>query len=530
MTTNVRLKIINKNAPPNRSKVIEVAYGALNVPFTRLFATSDGFKAVCRNNDDADVILGPAGAQAFQGIGLQVVMPPELRAKRSIFIRQLDYEFGKHTAEEIKEEIETKNAWAKVDEVIKIKNYTHCVKIRFAETAITDKALSDGFLAFNMSIVPSQMEREKFVNLLSCFTCYALEDHPTKDCPNKGSKWCSECAEQGHTYRECQNVNKACINCKKFENPDYKTHRTLSMACPYKKRLIKEKTEEQKKTEEEKKNSTYASIAKKAVHEVMQPKPATNIVLSGLKDTKILISILYAHVMNISNPGSFESEMNQMLEMNGLPKMKFPPNPDSGRLLHATGIENLPESVKNTGASALETVQPTEEEQESSLESDVEIEQIDDQPEASKPKIVIVEPKLPNEKQEDKGAIRKISAGKNVDPRIKQGSEETFPSTADELGLTIYHTNRKFPQDFGTFTGIIQGIQNRELKWTYTNEVYTPNLVEAYLFRQKIRVHKENFKLVDTEKFKKINNGLLLEQRSPPEVSTKSKKGRYHEH
>lgn len=134
-------------------------------------------------------------------------MPPEIRAQRSIFIRKLDHEIGTQPAEKMKEVFEAMNEWMKIEEVIKIKDYNHVVKIRFTETAMADRAITHGFLGFNLSITPDQVKREKCVNLLTCFNCYEYENHTTNDCPNKEVKQCSECAEEGHTFRECTNIN-----------------------------------------------------------------------------------------------------------------------------------------------------------------------------------------------------------------------------------------------------------------------------------------------------------------------------------
>ena len=35
---------------------------------------------------------------------------------------------------------------------------------------------------------------------------YKYEDHTTSDCPQKDVKVCSNCAETGHTYRECLRI------------------------------------------------------------------------------------------------------------------------------------------------------------------------------------------------------------------------------------------------------------------------------------------------------------------------------------
>lgn len=523
MTTNVRLKVINKNHIPTRQQLTEVAYGKLNVPFTRIFTTGDGYKAVCRNSNEADVILSQNGVQAFSQIGLQVLMPPEIRAQRSVFIRRLDQHFGKHTAEEMKAEIEDKNQWIKIDEITKIKDYTHVVKIRFAETAITDRVLESGFLAFNMSVLPNQIEREKFVNLLTCFNCYQYQDHATKDCPNKDIKVCSECAEIGHSYKDCQEgTPKACINCKKQSNPLFKTHRTLAMSCPIKKTLIKEKTEEDKMKEEAKKNTTYAAIAKKAVEEAAQPQPAVNLVLSDVKHYDILICLMYAHVMNLATPGVFEEEMNNMLKTNGLPQMKFPSNPPSGKILHVKNL--LEQEVRDELLAAheiqekpMEAARMMPQDSAMSHESVVEIEQ-QTQDSACDTETTI-EPIA--------GVKPKTTTSRDVPRKQKMDTLDTAQvkeiEEADDLGLTLYyHDDKVHPSNVKTLEDIAQAVVEKKYKWSYNNAKYTEHLVENYILNKQIKFRRHNFKRIDEGTYKNISNGL--DRRSSPASQSKSKR------
>ncbi|XP_042241273.1 uncharacterized protein LOC121878902 [Homarus americanus] len=83
MATKDRLKIIDKRTAPSRYQITETAYGTLNVPFTRIFSSNDGYTAICRDYGDADTILSPEGMQAFGDIGLQVWGREWSRAKRS---------------------------------------------------------------------------------------------------------------------------------------------------------------------------------------------------------------------------------------------------------------------------------------------------------------------------------------------------------------------------------------------------------------------------------------------------------------
>ena len=172
--------------------------------------------------------------------GLEIQAPPELKAKRSIFMRQLDKHVGQHTAEEMEREILKNQDWIRTITVTKIKEYTHVAKIELESVEIADRVLRDGLLMYWMHISPSQMSREEFISIQTCFSCYQMEDHPTNKCKDS-RRWCSECgAEEGHRWQECQSKSKKCTNCG---GP----HRTLAMACPKKREKIQEKKYKRKK-------------------------------------------------------------------------------------------------------------------------------------------------------------------------------------------------------------------------------------------------------------------------------------------
>lgn len=59
--------------------------------------------------------------------------------------------------------------------------------------------------------------------------------------------------------------------------------------------------------------------------------------MSDANDYQVMACLLYSHGMNLANPGTFNTEINEMLSRNGLPPMKFRPNPNSGGALRAQG-------------------------------------------------------------------------------------------------------------------------------------------------------------------------------------------------
>ena len=234
----ILLRFTNPSAPTDKSAIFQVTFQELNTPLTRLTPTKNGFYA---NTDDLhaiDTLTSSRAIDTFRKINITPVIPPEQRSKRTIFIRQLDSYAGQHSAEQIKQEIENKNTWIKLTEVIKIKQYTHLIKIICTETSTATKILDNGLQMFNTRITPQQCEREIYTLILTCFKCYKYEDHPTKQCTST-VQICSECAETGHTFEHCTNNYKRCINCNN-------NHRTLSAGCQVRKQAIANKEQQEK--------------------------------------------------------------------------------------------------------------------------------------------------------------------------------------------------------------------------------------------------------------------------------------------
>lgn len=508
----IRLKHHDRHHPTESRKVVELAYGKFNVPFTRIITTNEGFKVICRNEQDADKILSKEAKNELGKIGLIVITPPETRAKRTIILRQLDQLIGTNSAEDIKQELETENDWIKVEEVIKIKNYTHILKLRLEDTAMVDKAQQQGILAYNLAISPSQIEQERYFHVNTCYKCYQIEDHQTKDCPYKELKICSECSETGHTFRECRNNEKMCINCKRMGNQA--NHRTLAMSCPLRKKVISEKITENKSNIINTEENTYAAIAKRAVAEVRYKETPTQLNLSEYKHTKILISIMHAHVMNLCNPGSYQKELNKMLEKNELPTMWFPENPESGKLLGATSLVHNLTDKTTTETQENETAGTTEME----TENEKTIEQHNRDPRLER-RSRQETGTIPRSKERSKSRNRQDSTPE----QIETGRREYYPETAQEIGLKIHVAGKTMvPTMDPHIEYVIEQIQLGNYKWTYIDNKYDEELVKKLIQLKMIKITKNDFKRTDEGTYRKIRNGLNI--RSPLQEIRKTKK------
>ena len=160
--------------------------------------------------------------------------------------------------------------------------------------SMADRVMQSGLKCLYTTIPTSQIEREKFINLLMCFNCYQYEHHKTEDCPNKDVTSCSECAAIGHSYRECKSQTKQCLNCS---GP----HRTKAMACPVKKQNMKQKEKEQESAANKKQTETYSQIAKQAAE--IATKPAQVLSVEGNVHLDIVAIVIHAHLHNIATGG-----------------------------------------------------------------------------------------------------------------------------------------------------------------------------------------------------------------------------------
>ena len=87
-------------------------------------------------------------------LNLVARISPEVRARRSLFLRRIDAYVGAHIVTEIKTKLEEQNKWLEVREVNKMKDYIHVFKIECKEVQMTDRALRERVLCFYIKVAP----------------------------------------------------------------------------------------------------------------------------------------------------------------------------------------------------------------------------------------------------------------------------------------------------------------------------------------------------------------------------------------
>ena len=271
-----------------------------------------------------DSLVSPKGQQELAKINLAPVPSPKITAERTVFICRLSRHVGDRPAIEIQNEVIRANPNINNIQVHKIKHYYHIIQVVCEDTETADAFIRDGLYAFHTKIAVSQCKKEQYTELKTRFRCYKFEDHFSSDC--KATQIiCGECAQIGHTHRDCHAVEKRCINCPPGQN----LHRTLAPFCPVRKEAIAQKQKLQNASEIQN-NQTYANIVKTTIKETTPPtKPVIN--LTEKHHLKYVILILEAHIAFIDNGRPYNVILQKSLKANNIDAVI--PNRDSQKIM-----------------------------------------------------------------------------------------------------------------------------------------------------------------------------------------------------
>ena len=186
---------------------------APEVRVTQLIPARDAIIVITASTKDADSIFSTGKLENLEKEDFSALMPHNLRTHRTVICTKLDDLVYDNNLEDIKAEVEKHQAWTKVQDVYKFPR-TNTLKITFKDTEMAKKANENGLLMFYMSVSPSQVHQEEYIELLTCTRCYAVEDHTAKDCPRPATyQMYSNCAAEGHPHWECKEKVRKCVNC-----------------------------------------------------------------------------------------------------------------------------------------------------------------------------------------------------------------------------------------------------------------------------------------------------------------------------
>ena len=507
MVAKLLFRVIDPDKRVDRGQVFKDIMTKLKIPMLGLKPVNVGYNALLEREEDVDVILSESGISVLKELNLTARIPPDVRARRSLFLRRIDAYVGAHTAQELKSELEHQNNWLKIREVFKIKEYTHVLKIECNEVQMADRALQQGLLCYYSKIAASQIERETYVSLQLCFKCYKYEEHPTAECPEGNVTWCSECSSKEHTFRECKSNEKRCLNC-------HGPHRTMAMACKVKKQLMTNKIQKQNEQKLQKSHQTYASVARTAASAAIAEtiKTTPTIQIQTETELKTIVAILNAHVHNLIIPGTFKSELNKTLTTNDLPLIETYDNPPSQKLFNVEISDNITQEQR---LQVLETTKPHPREpiSESQPITTTPTRKQKDTMKPTELTTIMQAPKptiAPKPQRQTKARDARTSESKTDEEDVltRQTTQITATQKASDLYVQTYMKERDKPKRDLTTLEYYNYYKQGRLKFIldYDCDIQTEEF-EIMIQQRSITETVSNITAVKDDIFKKIRNG-----------------------
>ena len=314
-----RIRIKCEIRTQNLKEVLLRIFNNLQIKCSELVFNKDDSNELilwCNSDNDADKMFQPKCIESLIAHKCKAIMPPKLKANRSILLKKIDKSVYDHTVDEIKHEIKAKNPEFDALEVIKFPNST-IIKITFASCLMAEKCLRSGLKLFMFHLPPHYITKDEHLEIVMCYRCYSLNDHVARDCPKPAVyKICSNCCSTQHDYKSCNSLDKKCINCGGF-------HSSMSFSCPKRKEILKNLRKNSSS------RTTYAQVTANGPkqnnmvpqHLVQPQHPDMNEVKSTL--IKSLLCIVVAAEKEKEAVGSFANNLSLLQKTNGVPEFNF---------------------------------------------------------------------------------------------------------------------------------------------------------------------------------------------------------------
>ena len=353
-----KIKLLTNGNPQQSQKLIKEILYNNDVMLSRTYINANKLFALCNSARDVDNLFKKPCLEALKKVNCTPILPPDIKAKRSIILKNCDEDILLSTPQEITSEIEKLNR-VTIDDIFKFTS-NKSMKITLDSQSSAERLLKEGIKMFYISHSANNIFPEIFIELEICYKCFKIEDHSTANCPEpKEYKRCSVCSSVDHIFKECPNPeNLTCIHCSGY-------HSSLALSCPVRKSFIRTKRKTLSPTATHiyiNKNNTDNSQINKYITYAssISNGPEKNISNStrneesskptqlpttthsevshpSIKPTEysanILSAILIATLKNDEQNGCFEYTLNELFSANNLPKFKMgtiaPPSPSS---------------------------------------------------------------------------------------------------------------------------------------------------------------------------------------------------------
>ena len=510
----------------------------LNLMIYKILDPSRSYFKIVTSEEIVDRLISSAVKDKLRKDDFEVIVPPEYNANKTIVLRNLDSLITEVDSEELKEDVERRNPWIKVNEIIKLPNAPKILKLKLENSEMVKTAREKGIMIYNLSVPPFNVDKDIFVYVNICYNCYQYS-HKTEECPTPDITVCSECSARTHRFRDCQNPRKQCLNCDG-------AHRTLAAVCPIRKEIIKNKSREIRDRSRSRSRQARASAATGTTtyaQAARGPRGEQENIVQGTvtkeENIKIISSIQYAITMEGIVPGSFHLNIKEMYKINGLPQVNFPkyiPSPN----IQGDKIQEEIRKMRRI----FEQVEESEGSDTSSVDEDETEMETEEQKESRKrPAADTPSPKEQREERErQRKTAKKETTTEGATAAPEQRAEETYaepqrpgPSREStekaesketpEFRKQIYEKHVKemkfcFVKTMetelkkGDMPEVTALLKQGKLKYIYTNPHYKESNCREVWEKGYVRLSNTEIKTITREEFAKIAyNGQLMRER-----------------
>ena len=238
-------------------KHLTILLRTTQVDYYRLLPTHDGWVIVTANMRESEKLLKDEIIKKLTEIKMELVLPAELRARRTLVLKKCDDGLFEEDKNNIIQEIIEAKPYIQHDiEDIYMMPQHSIMKIKFKTIEAANKIQQEGIKLFGASIPTHQIERERYATPIQCMRCYKY-DHTTQSC-SETTILCSECSSTSHTWKNCGATVPKCTQCQG-------QHRTFSLLCTKRKEAVNKAIEERTLQEDVSANRSYSNILKPTI-------------------------------------------------------------------------------------------------------------------------------------------------------------------------------------------------------------------------------------------------------------------------
>ena len=357
-STRIRVKIKNGHPTAQTRQGLMSIIKRKNINIHRLLDMQDGWVIVCQAWQDVQEVM--EAEEDIKQINLDIVIPAHMQNKCVLVVKKIDNDLFNYTEQEIIKEIEyeEQEAVGKVKEIYKMQNHG-IIKIKLENLQIAAKIKEGGIKIFGC--IYNIIEFERNNKIAQCMKCYAYA-HSTSACKST-ILICSECAQTGHTWKQCEEREKKCVTCQG-------AHRTFSGQCKIRKEKIL--TEEKKRKNREEENmqlirpiteaiitnnktteNTFANVLKQNI--AVTTNETRQLIESNNKEINENIALLVTEAVN----KAVKAEIN---EIHDKVKKTFREIITQEMTSHITALKEMQEMHDNTYSSIMSEIHELKEE------------------------------------------------------------------------------------------------------------------------------------------------------------------------